>query len=345
VTAPKIRVASVGAGWVTQARHLPTLRDNPQFEVVGIVDRQEDRARACAARFGLTRWAAGETLEAPWLGEVDAVTIGTPPGTHFAVARAALLAGKHVLMEKPVALSVAEGEELEELSSRRGLILAIVHNFQFARSARRLRESIASGEFGEVTSVLALQLSNPRRRLPVWYESLPFGLFYDESPHLLYLIRSFAGEAELTSATVLPSPGGAVTPAVVTAQFRCERAPASLYMNFEAPLSEWHLCVMSDRRFAAVDVFRDVLVEVPQDAGHEARDILRSSAAGFLTHGLGVLRSGALLLRKKLRYGNDEVFARFAGAVRSGVPPQGISIADGVRVLRLQHAILAASGP
>jgi scyllo-inositol 2-dehydrogenase (NADP+) len=339
----RIRVASVGAGWVTRHRHIPVLQRSPDFDVVGVIDRDAGRARATAEQHHLRRWAGTPTLEAAWLDEVDALTIGTPPATHFALARAALEAGKHVLMEKPVALRPDEAEELQETARRAGRTLAIVHNFQFARSAQTLRRRIQSGHFGRVTSVLALQLSNPRRRLPAWYETLPFGLFYDESPHLLYLIRSFAGEPTLTHASVVPSPHGAVTPAVVSAQFDCAGIPASLYMNFEAPLSEWHLCVMSERRFAAIDVFRDVLVELPQDGGHAAADIMRSSGASTLTHWLGVLRSGWLLLRKRLLYGNEEVVRRFAQAVRSGSPPEGISIHDGLQVLRLQHAVMGAT--
>jgi scyllo-inositol 2-dehydrogenase (NADP+) len=279
----------------------------------------------------------------PWLSDVDAVTIGTPPPTHVALARAALNAGKHVLMEKPMALAPAEAEDLREQAAREGLTLAIVHNFQFARSARVLRARIASGAFGTVTSVLALQLSHPLRRLPTWYEGLPFGLFYDESPHILYLIHSFAGEPTLTSATAVPSSSGNATPAIVSAQFDCNGVPASLYMNFEAPLSEWHFCVMSNQRFAAIDIFRDVLVEMPHDGGHLAADILRSSTISTLTHWLGVIRSGALLYRKQLLYGNDEVVRRFAVALRTGTSPEGISSEDGLRVLRLQHAVMAAA--
>lgn len=342
-TANRIRVASVGAGWVTANRHIPALQRSREFEVVGVVDKSPDRAQKLAAARKLRRWAGSDTLSVPWLDEVDALTIGTPPATHFALARAALQAGKHVLMEKPVALTLTEARELKQIAVQAGCVLAIVHNFQFARSAVALRQQIASGRFGQVTSVLALQFGNPLRRLPVWYESLPCGLFYDESPHLLYLIRSFAGEPALTQATIVPSSRGAITPAVVSAQFACNGIPASLYMNFEAPLSEWHFCVMSDKRFAAIDVFRDVLIQVPNDCRHGALDILRSSAASALTHWVGVLRSGVRLATRRLLYGNEEVVGRFAAGVRSGTPPQGISIDDGLRVLQLQHAIMGAS--
>lgn len=336
-----IRVASVGAGWVTLNRHIPALRRLPDFDVVGIVDRDPDRARRTAIEHRLRRWAASTSLDVPWLDEVDAVTIGTPPATHVDLARAALAAGKHVLMEKPVGIEAGDANLLRSAAEAAQRTIAVVHNFQFARSALTLQRRLATGAFGRITGVFALQFSNPRRRLPVWYENLPLGLFYDESPHLLYLIRSLAGEPTLTAAHVVPSRAGAVTPAEITAHFDCGGIPATLYMNFEAPLSEWHLCVNGERGCAVVDVFRDILVEVPEDDGHRALDILRSSAAGTLTHWLGVLRSGALLLRKRLLYGNEEVVRRFAAAVRTGNPPPGISIDDAARILRLQHAILA----
>lgn len=340
----RIRIACVGAGWVTGARHLPALLRSPEFEVVGIIDRTTAKARAYAERFGLRRWAGDPQLDVPWLSEVDALTIGTPPAVHFSLARRALAVGKHVLMEKPVALAVAEGEALREQAAGAGVVLAVVHNFQFARSALTLRRRIASGRFGRVTGLFAVQLSSPRRRLPAWYEHLPWGLFYDEAPHLLYLTRAFGGEPRVVHAHALASPRGVTTPAIVMAQLACGDVPATLYMNFEAPVSEWHLVVMTERRVLALDVFRDVLVEVPDDDGHRAFDILRSSGAAALTHGLGVAASGARLALGKLSYGNDDVVARFAAAVREGVAPQGISIDDGVKVLALQHAIMAAAG-
>src|SRR5690242_11411180 len=120
----RIRVASVGAGWVTQERHIPALQRSGDFEVVGIIDTHADRAQKVAARYNLSRWACTPNLAAPWLDEVEAVTIGTPPMAHFAVARAALQAGKHVLMEKPVALATAEAEELRDLAAQHGRTLA-----------------------------------------------------------------------------------------------------------------------------------------------------------------------------------------------------------------------------
>src|SRR5262249_4922500 len=156
------------------------------------------------------------------------------------------------------------------------------------------------------------------------------GLFYDESPHLLYLIRHFVPEPPaLRTATVVAStdPGSKRTPAQLTAQYDAP-IPVTLTMNFEAPVSEWHVVLLGERGLAAVDVFRALATFVPNDQLHHAPQVLRTSARATLAHWWGYVRSGPGHLRRTLRYGNDEVFRRFARAIREGQAPAGISGED-----------------
>ncbi len=81
---------------------------------------------------------------------VDAVAIATPVRTHFPLAKQALLAGKHVLVEKPLAWSVAEGEELVALAAERGRVLMCDHTFCYTGAVRKMREVVHSGELGDV---------------------------------------------------------------------------------------------------------------------------------------------------------------------------------------------------
>src|SRR5206468_7684705 len=135
----------------------------------------------------------------------------------------------------------------------RRLVLALVHNFQFARSVRRARRQLEEGRWGKITALHGFQLSSPGRRLPHWYEQLPLGLFYDESPHLLYLLRAFGGPVTVQRASQIPSTRGAVTPAVLNVELEIgatsvsdgppsltlparTNIPATLFMNFEAPI-------------------------------------------------------------------------------------------------------------
>src|SRR5579863_6729313 len=208
-----VNVAAVGLGWVATHRHLPVMRRSGRFRIVGMVDRAPGRAEAVAKTGGWRFAEAARLADVPWIGEVDAITVATAPMGHAAVIGEALQLGKHVLTEKPFAMTVSEGEALVDAAAKADRRLGIVHNFQFARSARRLAADIDAGRLGRLTGISAVQLGNPRRRLPTWYEELPLGLFYDESPHLLYLLRRFAGDIRLARCLVTPGSGGLRTPA------------------------------------------------------------------------------------------------------------------------------------
>jgi predicted dehydrogenase len=337
-----LRVAVVGLGWVGTHRHLPWLKRNRDVEVVGVIDHTPARVERARALFRVPHGVTAEGPHAvPWLDEIDAVTIATPPATHAELARAYLLAGKDVLLEKPMALEVGQARDIASTADREGRVLAVVHNFQFARSAIRLRRLIAAGRLGQIQAVWGAQLSNPRRRLPEWYDSLPLGLFYDESPHFFYLVRSIVGDdLRIEVAHVVPGPPGRSTPAAITLLMHAGATPAQVSMNFTAPVSEWHLTVIGSDALAVVDVFRDVLVTTRNDGEHLGRHILRTTADAVTSHLGGVARSGALNVAGKLAYGNDVVIARFVEACRTRVAPKDIAAADGVEVVRLQHEVL-----
>ncbi len=339
----RLRVATVGLGWVGTRRHLPWLRRSPLIDLVGVVDPSEEKVRSALSRFHAPLGAAvRRPEEIPWLDEIDAVTIATPPESHYRLAAAYLEAGKHVLLEKPMALSTIDAERLIVIAERQQKQLAIVHNFQFARSTRRLVAMLKSGQLGTVQGVAALQLSNPSRRLPPWCEALPLGLFTDESPHLFYLVRSLLPvDPVIVHANVVPSRSGKNTPALVDALLEAGDVPVKITMNFESPVSEWHLAVFGSAGLGVVDIFRDVLVVVPNDGAHLGRNIMRTSLAGIGSHALGVLQSGSLLLAHRLAYGNDIVIERFARACLNGTPLNGISAADGLAVVGMHHEVAA----
>lgn len=339
----RLRVAVVGLGWVATHRHLPALLRNRDIEVVGVIDRDAAKAKAVAAQFRIGRCAGtpGSPGDVEWLEQVDAVTIAAPPTAHHALGSAWLDAGRDVLLEKPMAMSVAEARDLEGRAAAAGRTLGVVHNFQFASSVRRAQTLLARGRLGKLTGLWGIQLSNPRRRLPTWYEDLPNGLFYDESPHFLYLVQALAGTpARLRESRIEPSSTGRRTPYRVSAALDAGGVPVQLDMAFEAPISEWQLAVLGSEAAAIIDVFRDILVVVPNDGLHTATDIVRTSAAAVGQHLVGTAASGLRLVGRRLLYGNDEVVRRFVAATRDHRAPAGIGAADGVRVVELQHALM-----
>lgn len=121
----------VGAGGLG-FHHVRILRDMPEARLVGFVETRADRARAVEAELGVRAY---ETLDA-LLDDVDALTIVVPTPDHHAVARQALLRGKHLLIEKPIAATVAEADELVDLARRAGVLVQTGHVERFNRAVR-----------------------------------------------------------------------------------------------------------------------------------------------------------------------------------------------------------------
>ena len=339
-----LRVAAVGLGWVAQHRHLPVMARTPGYKVLGVIDRAPGRARDVSEQRRYPHFAETSDLASiDWLTDVDAVTVSTAPMGHYSVVKQALNMGKHVLTEKPFAMSISEGEELVHLAQTNQRRLAIVHNFQFASSMKRLLADIDRGVLGAVRAVNGIQLGNPMRRLPKWYEELPLGLFYDESPHLLYLTRRVAGNIELTRCLTFPSNTGLNTPARMEVFFSSPLldCPVSLHLNFESPLSEWHFCVFGEKRLGIVDVFRDIYISLPNDGRHESYTVLRTSLLATGQHLWQTATRGVWHLTGRLAYGNDEVFARFLRSIGEPADSEDpIGPESALAVLRLQHQIL-----
>jgi predicted dehydrogenase len=319
------------------------MRRSGGFDASVLVDLHFDRARTAAQALGVPNPVEGSSLADIALEEIDAITIGTDPLSHASLIEQALEAGKHVICEKPLTVELADAERLATLADERQRVLAVVHNFQFARSMTQLRRWMSQGRLGPIRAIWAMQLSNPRRRLPVWFDRLPLGLFYDESPHLFYLVRALAAaDLEVVQAAATPSTiGRENTPShLAVAMTTSDGVPVTLQMSFEAPVSEWYAAVVGADAVGVVDLFRDIAHFIPNDRGHRALDTLRTSASATWHHWRGYLASGPHHLRGRLLYGNETVFGRFRDAITKGVEPAGISAQDAMAVVRLQHQVV-----
>src|SRR5690349_9496635 len=127
------RIAVVGCGY-WGSKHVRVLHATEGVEEVVIVDSREDRVHSLARSYRSTAW---HTALGPALGEVDAVVVATPPSTHVAVALQAIEAGKHVLVEKPLAPTSAEVRQLESAASAAGVVLMVGHTFEYNPAVRK----------------------------------------------------------------------------------------------------------------------------------------------------------------------------------------------------------------
>lgn len=145
----KARVAVIGTGWWASDTHLPALLAHPHAEVVALCDADPTRLTAVAHRFEIEQTYT--ELDALLAAEVlDGVVIVSSNASHYAVAKACLEAGVHVMLEKPMTLFAPEAQALVELSRRVNKELIIGYPYNFAPYATRARAVIAAGELGAV---------------------------------------------------------------------------------------------------------------------------------------------------------------------------------------------------
>ena len=152
-----IGLAVVGAGY-WGPNLVRAARVTPAFRLTWLCDRDLGRAQAALDQYTPVRATASyeQVLADP---EVAAVAIATPAATHFDLVRAALEAGKHVLVEKPLTSSVAEAEKLVDLAQRTGRSLMCDHTYCYTAAVRRIRELIRSGEIGELQFVDSVRVN------------------------------------------------------------------------------------------------------------------------------------------------------------------------------------------
>jgi predicted dehydrogenase len=150
-------VAIVGAGYwgPNLARNFGGSAD---WDLRWVCDLDLDRASGIAARNPGTRVTASldDVLDDD---AVDAVAIATPPSTHGGIGLAAIDAGKHVLVEKPLAPSVAEGEKLVRAAGRQDLVLMCDHTYCYTPAVQKIRELTNSGELGDIHYVDSVRIN------------------------------------------------------------------------------------------------------------------------------------------------------------------------------------------
>lgn len=143
-----IRLAFTGTGYIAKI-HARAAQKNPDVELVAVANHRPDSMAAFAAQFRIPRQYATveEILEA---GNVDAISINTPNYLHAVQSIAALRAGVHVMVEKPMAMNVAEARFMLEASQESGALLMVAHCWRFDEEAVWLKQQVAAGRLGRI---------------------------------------------------------------------------------------------------------------------------------------------------------------------------------------------------
>jgi predicted dehydrogenase len=240
-----IRVAVLGAGhWGPNL--IRNFHNRERSEVVWVVDRASERLAQVRARFPEVRTA---TEPAPALDDpaVDAVVVATPTSTHYRLSRAALERDKHVLVEKPIATDVAEGEALCALAAARGRVLMVGHVFLFNPGVRRVKEYLDAGALGRIYYVAMVRTNLGPIRVDV-------NAAWDLAAHDVSIVNHWL-DAEPHTVTAV---GGTwINAGVEDAVFATLRYPGDVLVNLHVswlnPRKAREITVVGEKRMLTFD--------------------------------------------------------------------------------------------
>ena len=184
-----IQIGVVGCGY-WGPNLIRNLKQNPECHLKVLCDVSEQRLRHMIRLYPElgTTTRFDELVNDPAL---DAVVIATPVRFHYEMAKACLEAGKHVFVEKPMARTAAEGEELVELAQKQQLVLMVGHTFLFSPAVRRMKEIIEAGDIGEIQYISA-------RRLNLGLFQKDINVAWDLAPHDISIILHLLEEQPTT---------------------------------------------------------------------------------------------------------------------------------------------------
>lgn len=143
-----IKIGIIGCGKVAQIRHIPEYHANPDAQLYGFFDVNQERAKEIATQYGGIAYESYEQMLAD--PQIDAVSVLTPNFTHAEISIAALKAGKHVLCEKPMATTLADCEAMTATARETGKKLMIAQNQRLAGAHVKAKELLDSGIIGDV---------------------------------------------------------------------------------------------------------------------------------------------------------------------------------------------------
>jgi predicted dehydrogenase len=190
----RLRGAVVGAGLIAGKKHIPAfLKQKDKIELVALCDVNFEAARNIGSSFGIRHVYSGLS-EMLFKEKVDVVDICTPPHTHAKLAVEAMRHGCHVLIEKPMALTVSDCDEIVNASRETGVKVCVAHSDLFYWPFMRARELVARGDIGDFRG-MRIFLSTPTDYMTShkehWAHRLPGGVIGETGPHVVYMSLAF----------------------------------------------------------------------------------------------------------------------------------------------------------
>jgi predicted dehydrogenase len=313
-----IGAAVVGCGYwgPNLARNLAEV---PEFRLHALCDRDPEQLAVLGHGHGDAR-AVSDFDEVLCDDEVQAVILATPPKTHHRLAKRALQAGKHVLVEKPLATRFADGRELADIAEASGLTLMPGHTFIYSPPVNTVRDLIRAGVVGEIHFITSSRMNLGKYQ--------PDGVVCDLAPHdlsiLLYWLEQPVVEIAASGSCVFRE--GVPETAFITLTF-AGGATANVQLSWLAPRKVRQMIIVGSKRMVQYD---DTASDEPVRVYDRGMDV--GPPSNFGEHQL-IYRSGDVVIprvdpQEPLRLELQD----FARAIRTGEEPRS-NVALGLAVV------------
>ncbi|HID10394.1 MAG TPA: Gfo/Idh/MocA family oxidoreductase [Candidatus Latescibacteria bacterium] len=319
----KIRIGQIGVGaWGRNL--LRNFCGLPEAQVVLACDIDPEVPSRLGPRYPEVRWTRDprEVL----LADLDAVVIATPPSTHYLLAKEALRAGKHVFVEKPMTLSVEEGEDLVRLAEDEGRVLMVGHLMEYHPGVIKLKEYIDRGELGDIYYLYAARLNLGKVRREE-------NALWSFAPHDISMALMLLGRDPLWVTAVGQSylQDGIEDVVFLTLHFP-GKVMAQVHVSWLDPHKVRRLTVVGSRKMAVFDDTEPAEMLRIYDKGIDAFSDYRSYGEAFS------IRWGDIVIPKvPMAEPLALECAHFLECVRYRRPPKSDG-RDGLRVLRVVEA-------
>jgi predicted dehydrogenase len=329
-------VGALGAAVIGAGYWGPNLVRNfvgsPEFDLRWVCDLDKARVEKITAPYGDTR--ATTSLDDVLSDDsVDVVAIATPAATHTDVALAALRAGKHILVEKPLAASYGDAEKIVREAEDRGLVVMCDHTYCYTPAVRKIRELIAAGELGDILYVDSV-------RINLGLVQRDVDVIWDLAPHDLSIMDAILPPSRRPIAVAAhgADPIGAGRACVAHLSLTLPGdAIAHVHVNWLSPTKIRTFVVGGSRRTLVWDDLNPSQRITIYDRGVDVQEVVGTDAraAAMISYRSGDMLAPALPEGEALRAVVDE----FAGAVREGRS----ALTDGAAGLRVLDVLEAAS--
>jgi UDP-N-acetylglucosamine 3-dehydrogenase len=194
-----VRVAIVGCGSIARRAHTPAFMKSSDAELVAFVSRTRASAEAAASECGGKGPVYDDWREVVALEDLDAVDICSPNVFHAEQAIAAARAGKHVLVEKPIAASLDDADTMLEAAAGAGIVLQVAHNLRYVPAVLAARDVVAAGRLGNIVGLrAAFGHAGPRAWAPdsTWFFDRDLsggGALIDLGIHIIDVVHFVTG--------------------------------------------------------------------------------------------------------------------------------------------------------